>query len=221
MKSASVFTTLCVCATAVAVSGLWSGAGPLKPPAGPVQSTGVSLGEIGASLGALAAEPAVPVPAVGHRVFLTQLFVNGVAVAGEETTPLGGLGAEIFSFDQGATTPFDQTSGLATGRRVYEPIRFRKRIDKATPILQQALSNNQQISGVFEFYRPNPAGDGTTQHYFTIAIQGFIVNAHTRLVPSATNEPAPLQDVAVVFQTIRWTHEVGAVEHTDTWSSPI
>jgi hypothetical protein len=33
----------------------------------------------------------------------------------------------------------------ATGRRTYEPIIFRKRVDKTTPLLAKALCNNQVI----------------------------------------------------------------------------
>lgn len=106
-------------------------------------------------------------------------------------------------------------AGAATGRRTYEPIIFHKRIDKSSPLLAKALVRNEVIEGQFRFYRPNPAGDGTTQHFFTVEIKQGRINSIKRLSPS-TLEPATAsqpatEEVSVSFTTISWTyHPTGA-----------
>jgi len=57
---------------------------------------------------------------------------------------------------------------MATGERTYEPIRIAKRIDKSSPLLAKALCNNEVIEATFKFYRPDPAGSGTQEHFYTI-----------------------------------------------------
>ncbi|MFZ0451662.1 MAG: type VI secretion system tube protein TssD, partial [Desulfatiglandaceae bacterium] len=109
-----------------------------------------------------------------------------------------------------------------SGERTYEPIRIRKRIDKSSPLLAKALCQNEEIEGEFRFYRPNPAGDGTTEQYYTIVIQKGTVASITRVSPdvidpASASEPAT-EEVSFVFGYIRWTYVPDGVEHVDAWS---
>lgn len=113
-------------------------------------------------------------------------------------------------------------SGMATGRRQYEPLRIRKRIDKSTPLLYKALVENQKIDGVFKFFRPNPTGDGTTEQFYTIEIKdgriaGIKQWVPDTIVPATSTEP-PLEEVSFVFHTIVWTFTNGGITHQDSWS---
>ncbi len=110
---------------------------------------------------------------------------------------------------------------MASGRRTYEPIIVRKRIDKSSPLLAKALCNNEEIEATFKFFRPNPAGDGTTEQFFTVQIMKGRLSAIKRespdtIDPASAIEP-PTETVEMVFHTIRWIHEVAGVEHEDTW----
>jgi type VI secretion system secreted protein Hcp len=154
-----------------------------------------------------------------------QLRVNGAVVEGESLeTSLGRQNAiECLYYRQGVATPRAAGSGMATGRRTYEPLVIRKRVDKSSPLLARALTQNQVVDGVFKFFRSNPAGDGTTQHYYTTEIsQGRIV-AITQFVgdgagPGELANP-PLEEVALVFNQITWTSEIGGLTHTDSWTA--
>jgi type VI secretion system secreted protein Hcp len=59
-------------------------------------------------------------------------------------------------------------SAWATGRRHWQPIRIRKVVDRATPLLVDAFVGGKRID-TFEciFFRPSPTGGGA-QHDFTI-----------------------------------------------------
>lgn len=118
-------------------------------------------------------------------------------------------------------TAREKGTSLATGRRQYEPILIRKRIDKSSPLLMRSLCNNEVVEGVFKFFRPNPAGDGTTEHFYTVEIAEGRINSH-RLVspdclePASSTSPA-MEEVTFVFHNITWTFEPTGASHHDNW----
>lgn len=152
------------------------------------------------------------------------LKASGSDIKGESSqSSLGRADSiECVYFEQAAKSAREAASGLATGRRQYDPIVIHKRIDKATPLLAKALVNNEGVEGTFKFYRPNPKGDGTTQQFFSVAIKGGRVFSQKLLVPNTldpelVNEP-PLEEVGFVFHTINWTYTDGGISHEDTWA---
>src|SRR5262245_15279880 len=65
----------------------------------------------------------------------------------------------LLRFNSTATAPRDSSTGIASGKRQWQPIRLTKQWGAASPQLVQALSTNEQLSSVvFEFYRPDPSG---------------------------------------------------------------
>jgi len=153
------------------------------------------------------------------------LKANGSDVQGESTqTSLGRENSiECLYFEQGARTAREAGSGLATGRRQYEPLLIRKRIDKSSPLISKALCENQVIEGTFKFFRPNPTGDGTTEQFYTIVIKkGRVASQRLwvpdTIVPASSTEP-PLEEVTFVFHSIDWTYTNGGITHSDTWDA--
>lgn len=151
------------------------------------------------------------------------LKLNGVTIEGESTQTGRENSIECIHFVNEVKTARQAGSGLATGRRQYEPILIRKRIDKSSPLLAKGLTQNQVAEGVFKFFRPNPSGNGTTEHFYTVDIkQGRVsyikLYVEDVLDPDTSSRP-PLEEVSFVFHTIKWRYEPTGVEHTDTWSS--
>ena len=129
---------------------------------------------------------------------------------------------ECLSFHDSVRTAREASTGMATGDRSYEPIKISKRIDKSSPLLAKALCNNEVAEGIFKFFRPNPAGDGTTEQFFTIEFQQCRVSSIVRnspdvIAPAAATAPAT-EEVSFVFGHIRWTYEPDGIEHIDAWS---
>lgn len=152
------------------------------------------------------------------------LKANGQDIQGDSTiTSMDRENSiECLSFSDSVRTAREAATGMATGERTYDPIKITKRIDKSSPLLAKALCNNELIEATFKFYRPNPAGDGTTQQYYTIEIQEGRIASITRVSPDVTN-PAAATDpaketVTFVFGYIRWTYEPEGAEHIDHWS---
>jgi type VI secretion system secreted protein Hcp len=151
------------------------------------------------------------------------LKANGSDIQGESTqTSLGREGSiECLYFEDSVRTAREKGSGMATGRRTYNPIVIRKRIDKSSPLLAKALCNNEVIEGTFKFFRPSPTGDGTTQQFFTVEIKEGRINSIKRVSPDtidpASAQEPPTEEVGFVFHTIVWTYEDGGVTHEDNW----
>jgi len=152
------------------------------------------------------------------------LKVNGKDIAGESTqTSLGRENSiECLLWEQAILSARDMTTGLATGRRQYQPIKIRKRIDKSTPLLLKAMTENAVCEGDFKFFRPNPNGDGTTEQFYTVSIKGARVTEVHASSPDVedlgTANQHPFEEVQLTFGEITWTYTNGGVTHTDTWS---
>ena len=127
---------------------------------------------------------------------------------------------EVVSLEQELFRPFDRATLQPTGRRVYAPIKFSKRLDRSTPLLRKALVQNEIVAGNFRWFRPNPVGDGTSERFFTITFtEGRITRCTLRLpdtLNAATANLAPLEDIEMTFGTLVWTWSSGGVEFTDT-----
>jgi type VI secretion system secreted protein Hcp len=148
------------------------------------------------------------------------LKVNGVTVEGDSTeTSLGRQNSiECLYYRQGVASP-TSASGRASGRRTYEPLVIRKRIDRSSPLLAKALTEQRRVDGVFKFFRPSPTGDGTTEHYYTTEITQGRITALTQFVTDV-EEPGelpdqPFEEIAFVFNQIQWTWTNGGVTYMD------
>jgi type VI secretion system secreted protein Hcp len=153
------------------------------------------------------------------------LKVNGSDIKGESSQrSLGRADSiECVYFEEQVRTGKEAGSGHATGRRQHEDVLIRKRIDKSSPLLCKALVKNERVTEAkFQFFRPSPMGDGTTQQFYTITLEGGHITGYRILspdvtIPNATALP-PLEEIRFSFDRIKWNYTDGGVEHEDTWS---
>ncbi|HVE84918.1 MAG TPA: type VI secretion system tube protein TssD [Myxococcales bacterium] len=152
-----------------------------------------------------------------------KLKANGSDVQGESSQTSEGREntIECTYFESSMDSGREVQSGIATARRQHKPLVIRKRIDKSTPLIAKALTHHQVIEGEFLFFRPNPAGDGTTEQYYTVKISNGRVHSQKMISewsnPGAEHAQPPMEEVAFVFQNIQWRYTNGGVEHEDTW----
>jgi type VI secretion system secreted protein Hcp len=152
-----------------------------------------------------------------------KLKANGADIQGESTQKdLDRENSiECLSFKDNVRTARELGSRAAVGRRVHEPIEFIKRIDKSSPLLAKALCRNEKIDGTFNFFRPNPAGDGTTEQFFTVEISNGRIDSIERISPNAHDPAAsnapPMEIIRVVYHTIRWVFVPTGAEYVDSW----
>lgn len=149
------------------------------------------------------------------------LKANGTDIPGDSTKHSLGRAdtIECVAFNFEVYPEQEVQTGRSTGRSRYEPIRIIKRIDRSSPLLLKALTQNENIDARFRFYRPNPIGDGTTEQFYTIEIaQARIVGVRTwvpNVIDPATAAMPEFEEVSFVFNTINWTFEPGGVTHQD------
>ncbi len=154
-----------------------------------------------------------------------KLTANGKVIEGESTQVSldRGKTIECVFFQEGVKTSREAGSAKALGRREHAPILTRKRICQATPLLLKALTENTELEAEFKFFRPSPAGDGTTEQFYTITLKqarvsNYRLTSPDVLSPAATAEP-PLEEVEFVFGHIVWTWMPNGLQHEDSWAS--
>ncbi len=152
------------------------------------------------------------------------LKINGNDIKGESTqTSLGRQDSiECIGYEAAVVSAREAATNMVTARRQFSPLKVLKRVDKSSPLLLKALSENAKAEGVFKFFRPNPSGDGTTEQYYTVEFKEGNVASVKQLVPNTiqketAGEP-PQEEITFVFKTITWTYTNGGVTHTDSWS---
>ena len=160
-----------------------------------------------------------------QNVYLT-LTVNETAIEGDSSVSSDGRGNDIecYSWDHHLFWPVDPATGSLTGKRQHRPVKITKSVDKSSPLLFQALANNENVNTArFRFYRPDPA-TGDEQHYYTILLENGRISRITTLSPDtleAGNAAQPVKEtVSFTYQKITWTYEPTGVSHEDDWQVP-
>lgn len=135
----------------------------------------------------------------------------------------------VYGFDHEIISPRDIASGLPTGKRQHKPIKILKEIDKASPILYQVLTQNENLTEVhFEFWKPSTArlggGGGTEVMYYKVDlvnanISGMRTFFGNALVPENAKLPH-MEEVTFTYQKITWTWTDGGITGEDDWEAP-
>src|SRR5688572_19203143 len=86
--------------------------------------------------------------------------INGsVTQAGRENKIM------VIAVSHEVISPRDAASGLPTGKRQHKPFVITKELDKATPLLYNLLTNNENIpEWELQFFQPSATG-AEKQHY--------------------------------------------------------
>ena len=116
---------------------------------------------------------------MAHPAFVV-LRAKGATIPAEpsehEFGPRDGI--EIVDYSQPVAVPFSDTG--VTGTRSYKPITFRKRIDRASPLIAQALAQNQVVDADFRFFRERKE-TGEVSEFFRVAVTRAVdVDSHLR-----------------------------------------
>jgi type VI secretion system secreted protein Hcp len=135
----------------------------------------------------------------------------------------------VIAVSHSIISPRDPASGLPTGKRMHKPIVITKELDKATPLLYNALCNNENISSwKLQFWTPQikaATGVGNEVQHFTIELLNANIasidfrmanNKHPDLMKFAEYE-----EIAFTYQKITWTWQDGGITAQDDWETPL
>lgn len=97
------------------------------------------------------------------------------------------------------------------------PVDIRKPIDKSTPLLAQALNDNEKLTCKFMFYRT--AQSGGNELYFKLLLRDAVINNIRFIYPNSLthNELQPYEDVSFKFSSIEWEHVVARTSSYMLW----
>ncbi|AZE88682.1 Hcp family type VI secretion system effector [Pseudomonas orientalis] len=143
--------------------------------------------------------------------------VGGAFVEGHEDEILAQAIAHKIS------TPTDPQSGQPSGQRVHQAFSFTSSLNKASPLLYQALATGEMLPTVeVKWYRTN--SDGKQEHFFTTTLEdATVVEIDTVLphVQDGNNGPyTQLIQTSLAYRKIKWSHDVARTEASDDWRKP-
>jgi type VI secretion system secreted protein Hcp len=130
----------------------------------------------------------------------------------------------VIAVDHEVTSPRDAASGLPTGKRMHRPFIITKEVDKASPLLYNALCNNEMITDwELQYWQPSPAG--TEKQHYTVKLTNASIASMHHVMPNNKHPDltkfAEYEEVAFTYQKIEWTWTDGGITAQDDWESPV
>ena len=128
----------------------------------------------------------------------------------------------VLAVDHEVVSPRDEASGLPTGKRQHKPLTITKEIDKTTPLLMNALVNNENITDMeIRFWAPSNTGQEF--QYYTIELLNASI-AGIRFEMLNNKYPENMQHkeceyVTFCYEKIIWTYEDGGNTAEDDWET--
>ena len=130
----------------------------------------------------------------------------------------------VVAVDHAIQSPRDAATGLPTGKRMHSPLRITKQVDQSSPLLYQALANNETIVN-WKLDLFGATGRGAEQLFYTIALTNAAIASIHFVVPDAADPAAvklpDYEEVAFVYEKIQWTYQPGDITATDDWQAQI
>ena len=129
----------------------------------------------------------------------------------------------VQAFRHEVIIPRDPQSGQPTGPRVHHPVIITKVFDKSSPLLFEALTSGEVLTKVeIKWYRTSMAGK--QEHYFTHILTDAVIVDIDSSMPNCQDPGQAhfthLEDVAMTYRKIEWTHEVAGTSGSDDWRVP-
>ncbi len=136
----------------------------------------------------------------------------------------------VYGWTHEVVSPRDAASGMSTGKRQHRPLIITKPVDRATPLLFNILTNNENISRWrLDCWQPSVSGRGAAsgrevQFYTVELVNASIAEIRTEQLnnkyPENVNHELR-EHVAFTYQRITWTWHDGSVTAEDDWAAPI
>jgi type VI secretion system secreted protein Hcp len=151
-----------------------------------------------------------------------KIQIEGNDIVGESTvTSMEREGSiEVLAVSHKVSVPASAATGIRSGAPQYGVFTISKRIDKATPLLVDALAMNKNVNSVeIRFFRPSPGGAGAEEHYYTILMENCRIAEINTILPMVTdpaygNHYQLMEQVSFTYNRITVTYENGGITST-------
>jgi type VI secretion system secreted protein Hcp len=130
----------------------------------------------------------------------------------------------VIAVQHEVTSPRDTASGLPTGKRQHHPYVITKEVDKASPLLFNALCNNESFTTwELQFWQPNPSG--VEKQHYTVKLENATIARIETIMPNNKHPEltkfAEYEEVSFCYQKIEWTWMDGGITAEDDWEAPV
>ncbi len=130
----------------------------------------------------------------------------------------------VFAVNHEVTNITDSATGIHTGNRQHKPLIVTKEIDRATPLLWQALVTSENILKFdLRFFQLDSAGKEV--QFYTVQLENArIVDIRFEMLNNKYTENEQHKErehVSFTYQRITWTFEDGGITAVDDWNAPI
>ncbi len=132
----------------------------------------------------------------------------------------------VIAVSHEVVSPRDAASGQATGKRQHKPFVITKELDKSTPLLFNALVNNENITNwELQFFTAKKAGAGagTESNHYTVKLTNAQVTEIRSIMLNNKNPElahyAEYEEIAFTYQKIEWIWVDGGITATDDTKS--
>ncbi|MNF73232.1 MULTISPECIES: Hcp family type VI secretion system effector [unclassified Pseudomonas] len=114
--------------------------------------------------------------------------------------------------------------GSGAGRRMHKPLIVTKAIDKATPLINNALCSGELLKICrVEWYRSS--AQGIQEHFYTMELEDAVIIGAEVLMPHCqdpgTAHLTQVEKVHFSYRRIYWRHEVSRTMGSDEWSTEV
>ena len=129
----------------------------------------------------------------------------------------------VIRFDQNATVPRNPQSGQPAGQRIHQPATLVKPLDKASPMLWQALATGETLTITVNFYRTSTTGQ--QEHYYTIKFTDCVLCDGKTMLPDVLDQDnasrAEEEAWSFTYRKADWTHEKAGTSASDDYREPV
>ena len=144
--------------------------------------------------------------------------VGNIYVQGHEDEML------VQAFEHLVSVPTDPQSGQPAGQRVHRPFRFTVALNKAVPLLYNALASGEMLPTVtLKWFRTSV--EGRQEHFFSTRLTDATVVDIDCQMPHCQDanksEFTQLIQVALAYRKIEWEHTVAGTSGADDWRTPL
>ncbi|MGN5076571.1 Hcp family type VI secretion system effector [Aeromonas veronii] len=129
----------------------------------------------------------------------------------------------VQEFQHVVTVPTNPQSGQPSGQRVHKPFSFTVALNKAVPLMYNALASGEMLTKVtLKWYRTSV--EGKQEHFFsTVLTDATIVEMDCQMPHCQDPEKSDytqLLKVSMGYRKIEWEHSVAGTSGADDWRAP-
>ncbi|AWK42851.1 type VI secretion system tube protein Hcp [Photorhabdus laumondii subsp. laumondii] len=103
----------------------------------------------------------------------------------------------------------------------HQPVIIRKPIDKSTPLLGVAISNNEVMDCFINHYRTSL--NGGLELYFNLKLIGAQILEYSVLHPNSleNNDQQPQETLSLIYKSITWNHIIAGTGGYSIWEDTV